>query len=108
LSHKPVEGTLEEMCRDYNPNWMTALKIIDDENFIGAENSDNIFFCQKNSASVDEDERQSLKGTGYFHTGELINCFAEGSLTMSVLGEALVQPKSTFLFGTVMGHVGLG
>ena len=51
LAHKQVEGTLEEICRDYNPNWMTACKMIDDDNFVGAENSDNIFFCQKNSAT---------------------------------------------------------
>ena len=99
---------MEEISRDYNPNWMTAVKLIDDDNFIGAENSDNIFFCQKNSASADEDERSSLKGTGYFHTGEMINCFVEGSLVMSVLGESSIQPKATFLFGSTMGHVGLG
>lgn len=98
---------MEEISRDYNPNWMTAVKLIDDDNFIGAENSDNIFFCQKNSASADEDERSSLKGTGYFHTGEMINCFVEGSLVMSVLGESSIQPKATFLFGSTMGHVGL-
>ena len=103
-----MEGTMEEISRDYNPNWMTAVKLIDDDNFIGAENSDNIFFCQKNSASADEDERSSLKGTGYFHTGEMINCFVEGSLVMSVLGESSIQPKATFLFGSTMGHVGLG
>ena len=108
LLYKPMEGTMEEISRDYNPNWMTAVKLIDDDNFIGAENSDNIFFCQKNSASADEDERSSLKGTGYFHTGEMINCFVEGSLVMSVLGESSIQPKATFLFGSTMGHVGLG
>ena len=87
---------------------MTAVKMIDDDNFMGAESSENLFFCQKNSASADDDERSSLKPTGYFHTGELGNCFAEGSLVMSVLGESSVQPKSTYLFGSASGHVGLG
>ena len=87
---------------------MTAIKMIDDDNFIGAENSDNLFFCQKNSASADDDERSTLKSTGFFHTGTLINCIKEGSLVMSVLGESSIQPKSTFLFGTSTGHVGLG
>ena len=81
--------------------------MIDDENFIGAENSDNLFFCQKNSASADDDERSSLKPTGFFHTGQLVNCIVEGSLVMSVLGESSVQPKSTFLFGSTSGYVGL-
>ena len=47
LSYKPMEGALEEISRDYNPNWMTAVKMIDDDNYLGGENSDNLFICQK-------------------------------------------------------------
>ena len=32
-----MEGSLEEIARDYNPNWTTAVEIIDDERFLGAE-----------------------------------------------------------------------
>jgi hypothetical protein len=35
------------MARDYNPNWMTAVEILDDDTFLGAENSFNLFVCQK-------------------------------------------------------------
>lgn len=42
-----MEGSFEEIARDYEPNWMTAIEIIDDDNFIGAENSCNIFVGQK-------------------------------------------------------------
>ena len=76
---------MEEISRDYNPNWMTAVKMIDDDHYIGAENSDNIFICQKNSTAADDDERSNLKTTGYFHTGELINCFAEGKQRNGIL-----------------------
>lgn len=35
------------MARDYNPNWMTAVEILDDDTFLGSENSLNLFVCQK-------------------------------------------------------------
>jgi DNA damage-binding protein 1 len=47
LQYKQMEGSFEEIARDYEPNWMTAIEIIDDDNFIGAENSCNIFVGQK-------------------------------------------------------------
>ena len=103
-----MEGALEEISRDYNPNWMTAVKMIDDDNYLGGENSDNLFICQKNSAATDDDERSSLKTTGFYHTGEAINCFAEGNLVMTVLGESSVVPSATFLYGSIHGHIGLG
>lgn len=37
------EMTIEEIARDYNPNWMTAVEVLDDDIFIGAENSFNLF-----------------------------------------------------------------
>lgn len=47
LNYKAMEVALEEISRDFNPNWMTAIEILDDDNFLGAENSDNLFVCQK-------------------------------------------------------------
>lgn len=47
LQYKQMEGSFEEIARDYEPNWMTAVEIIDDDNFLGAENSNNLFICQK-------------------------------------------------------------
>ncbi len=35
------------MARDSNPNWMSAVEILDDDTFLGAENSFNLFVCQK-------------------------------------------------------------
>jgi len=45
--YKPAEGQLEEIARDFNPNWMSAIEIIDDDIFIGTENNMNMFTCQK-------------------------------------------------------------
>ena len=36
-----------QIAKDCNPNWMTAIEILDDDNFLGAENSFNLFTCQK-------------------------------------------------------------
>lgn len=47
LQYKTMEGSFEEMARDYNPNWMTAIEILDDDTFLGAENCFNLFVCQK-------------------------------------------------------------
>lgn len=47
LQHKQMEGSFEEIARDYEPKWMTAVEIIDDDTFLGAENSFNLFVCQK-------------------------------------------------------------
>ena len=36
-----------QIAKDSNPNWMTAVEILDDDNFLGSENSFNLFTCQK-------------------------------------------------------------
>ena len=38
-----MEGSFEEIARDFSPNWMTSVEILDDDTFLGAENSYNIF-----------------------------------------------------------------
>ena len=70
LQYKTMEGSFEEIGRDYSPNWMTgnieigsiqseyhssfltylflaAIEIIDDDTFLGAENANNIFVCSR-------------------------------------------------------------
>lgn len=47
LMYKPMEGNFEEIARDFQPNWMTSIEILDDDTFLGAENSFNLFVCQK-------------------------------------------------------------
>ena len=31
LQYKTMEGSFEEIAKDYNPNWMSAVEIIDDD-----------------------------------------------------------------------------
>ncbi len=44
-----VENVIEEIARDYNINWMTAIEVLDDDTYIGAENSFNLFTVKRNS-----------------------------------------------------------
>ncbi|KAM9764827.1 DNA damage-binding protein 1 isoform 2-T2 [Menidia menidia] len=107
LAYKPMEGNFEEIARDFNPNWMSAVEILDDDNFLGAENSFNLFVCQKDSAATTDEERQHLQEVGVFHLGEFVNVFCHGSLVLQNLGESSTPTQGSVLFGTVNGMIGL-
>lgn len=36
-----------QIARDYQTNWMCAVEILDDDTFLGAESTTNLFVCQK-------------------------------------------------------------
>uniref|UniRef100_A0A4W4DSG3 DNA damage-binding protein 1 n=1 Tax=Electrophorus electricus TaxID=8005 RepID=A0A4W4DSG3_ELEEL len=107
LMYKPMEGNFEEIARDFNPNWMSAVEILDDDNFLGAENAFNLFVCQKDSAATTDEERQHLQEVGVFHLGEFVNVFCHGSLVLQNLGESSTPTQGSVLFGTVNGMIGL-
>ncbi|XP_046643566.1 DNA damage-binding protein 1-like [Daphnia pulicaria] len=108
LQYKTMEGSFEEMARDSNPNWMSAVEILDDDTFLGAENSFNLFVCQKDSAATTEEERQQLTEVGRFHLGDMVNVFRHGSLVMDHAAETLTTPtQGCVLFGTVHGAIGV-
>lgn len=106
LQYKTMEGSFEEIGRDYNPNWMTAIEILDDDVFLGAENSFNIFVCQKDSAATTDEERAQMQEVGLFHVGDMVNVFRHGSLVMQNLGETSTPTSGCVLFGTVEGAIG--
>jgi DNA damage-binding protein 1 len=80
LLYKPDQHALEEIARDYNSRWMSAVEILDDDSFLGAENSYNLFTCQKDSAATTDDDRQHLQDSGYLHIGEFVNVFCHGKI----------------------------
>ena len=80
--YKPLEGMIEEVARDFNANWMTAVGIVDDETFIGAEHAYNLFVAKRNSNAKTEEDRSRLEIVGEYHLGEFVNCFRDGSLVM--------------------------
>uniref|UniRef100_A0A1B6IJV9 RSE1/DDB1/CPSF1 C-terminal domain-containing protein n=1 Tax=Homalodisca liturata TaxID=320908 RepID=A0A1B6IJV9_9HEMI len=107
LQYKTMEGCFEEMARDYNPNWMTSVEILDDDTFLGAENSLNLFVCQKDSTSTSDEERQQIQEVGQFHLGDMVNVFRHGSLVMHHIGETSTPTQGCVLYGTVSGAIGL-
>jgi DNA damage-binding protein 1 len=80
VAYKPLEQRLEEVARDYAPNWMTAVHALDDDIYLGAENSCNILALQRNSGASAEEDRARLDEIASFHVGEFVNRFREGSL----------------------------
>jgi len=106
LAYKPIDNKIDEIARDFNPNWMTSVEIIDDDTFIGAENSFNLFTVKKNSDAATDEERGRLEIIGEYHLGEFVNRFRHGSLVMKMPeGEGL--NLQTLLFGTVNGAIGV-
>jgi DNA damage-binding protein 1 len=106
LVYKPVGSIIEEIARDYNPNWMTAVEILDDDTYIGAENSYNIFTVRKNSEAATDEDRGRLEVVGEMHLGEFVNRFRHGSLVMK-MPEAEGMNVPTLLFGTINGVIGV-
>lgn len=124
LNHKQLDGSIEEIARDLNSNWMTAVGIIDDDNYVGSETDFNLFTVQRNSGAASDEERGRLETIGEYHLGEFVNRFRYGSLVMqhnmSVSGEvpgmmsddrsesvSLLSVQRSMLFGTVSGMIGV-
>jgi len=107
LQYKTMEGSFEEIARDYCPNWMSAVEILDDDTFLGAENSNNLFVCQRDSGANTDEERQQMTEVGQIHIGDFVNVFRHGSLVMQNLGDSTIPHTGCVLFGTVGGSIGL-
>ncbi|WVZ99800.1 hypothetical protein U9M48_045048 [Paspalum notatum var. saurae] len=106
LVYKHEESAIEERARDYNANWMTAVEMLDDEVYIGAENSYNLFTVRKNSDAATDDERARLEVVGEYHLGEFVNRFRHGSLVMR-LPDSEIGQIPTVIFGTINGVLGI-
>ncbi|KAI3800731.1 hypothetical protein L1987_28825 [Smallanthus sonchifolius] len=106
LIYKHEEGAIEERARDYNANWMSAVEILDDDIYLGAENNFNLFTVRKNSEGATDEERGRLEVVGEYHLGEFVNRFRNGSLVMR-LPDSDVGQIPTIIFGTVNGVIGV-
>ncbi|PNY04537.1 DNA damage-binding protein 1-like [Trifolium pratense] len=106
LIYKHEEGAIEERARDYSANWMSAVEILDDDIYLGAENSFNLFTVRKNSEGATDEERSRLEVAGEYHLGEFINRFRHGSLVMR-LPDSDVGQIPTVIFGTINGVIGV-
>ncbi len=61
LIYKPDTNTIETRARDYRSNWMSAVTMLDDDTYLGAENSYNMFVVRKNSDAATDEERSRLE-----------------------------------------------
>ncbi|XP_062160376.1 DNA damage-binding protein 1-like isoform X2 [Alnus glutinosa] len=106
LIYKHEEGAIEECARDYNANWMSAVEILDDDIYLGAENNFNLFTVRKNSEDATDEERGRLEVVGEYHLGEFVKRFQLGSLVMRLLDSDVGQIP-TAIFGTDNGVIGV-
>ncbi len=58
--YKPETHTLESRANEWDARWMTALTALDEECYLGAENSYNLFVVRKNSDAATDEERNNL------------------------------------------------
>ena len=49
------------VCLSVSSNWMTAIDMIDDDTYVGAENYYNLFTVRKNSDAATDEERSRLQ-----------------------------------------------
>lgn len=93
------EGQIEEVARDLNTNWMTAVEMLDDDIYIGADNCCNLFTVCKSPYGW-------LEPVGEYHLGDVVNRLHHGSLVMHHIGSEIGQ-FPTVIFGTVNGAIGV-
>lgn len=84
VQYYPEHSTLEEIARDFNPNWTTAMEMLTEDVYLGAENWGNFFCLRRNKAATSEEVRFRLDSIGEFNLGEMCNKFMRGSLVMPV------------------------
>lgn len=81
LQYKAAEGSLEEVARDFNSNYMRAVEVMgDDEHFLGADDNGNIFTVRRQTDATTDEMRSKMEPQGGFHLGDAINVFCRGSL----------------------------
>eukprot|EP00980_Cylindrotheca_fusiformis_P029025 scaffold22701_cov123-Cylindrotheca_fusiformis.AAC.4 len=82
VQYYPEHETLEEIARDFNANWTTAVAMLSDDIYLGGENWNNLFVLKRNTKAQSEEIRCRLDTVGEFHLGEMCNKFMSGSLVM--------------------------
>lgn len=106
LMYKADEGALDMAACDFNSNWLTAVEMLDDDTYLAAENSNNLFVVRKNSDVATDEDRSRLEPVGKYHLGEHVNRIRPGSLVMR-LPDSELQQIPTLLWGSVDGSLGV-
>lgn len=83
LRYRPEAGALEEVAADPGQAWLTAVAVVDDATFLGADADYNLFSAVRNlggGGSETDEARSRLDISGTFHLGDMVNRFRPGSL----------------------------
>ncbi|CAB9504646.1 damage-binding protein 1 [Seminavis robusta] len=101
VQYYPQHDTLEEIARDFNTNWTTAIEMLNDDVYLGAENWNNLFVLRRNTKSQSEEIRCRLDTIGEFHLGEMVNKFMKGSLVMPHSSNSAANTRKSTRRGSV-------
>ena len=90
-----LASTWLQIAKDFNANWVTAIEMLSDRVFLGAENWNNLFCLRRNVNSQSEEIRCRLDNIGEFHFGEMVNKFMRGSLVMPLSSASSPSKQSS-------------
>lgn len=75
---------LVELARDFDPNWITEVRFLSDDEILGADNLGNLFVLRKQrDVHFSGGERWTLRIKSGFHLGEIVNKIEAGTLARS-------------------------
>jgi DNA damage-binding protein 1 len=82
VEYMPKHNVIEELARDYNANFCTAIEMLTNHIYLGSEGFNNLFLLRHNANASSEEARVRLDTVGEYHLGEMPNKFKAGSLIM--------------------------
>jgi DNA damage-binding protein 1 len=82
VEYLPKHNVVEELARDYNANFCTAIEMLTSDIYLGSEGFNNLFLLRHNVNALSEEARVRLDTVGEYHLGEMPNKFKCGSLIM--------------------------
>lgn len=84
VQYFPEHQILDEIARDFNANWTTAVEMLTDDIYLAAEHWCNLYCLRRNKMATSEEVRGRLDIVGEYHLGEMCNKFMSGSLVMPI------------------------
>lgn len=81
LRYRVSDGTLEEIARDFDSNYMRSVEILDDSYILGAEDHGNVFVLKRNAEAISDEEKCRLDMQSGYHIGDYVNVFVRGTLS---------------------------
>jgi len=95
IEYHPQYQSIQEIARDYNQNWTTAIEMLNDEIYLGSENFHNLFVLKHNSSATTDEMRCRLDTVGLFNLGEMPNKFMSGTLVMPTSTTSSIPSSKT-------------